>query len=144
MTTTGPFTIDLTARESRTAEATLDDAFFAALDQSEILGGKVHVSITTKPCAGLQKVSISLSGFVRTPCDRCLAPVEISVQTTGEISVGYEDDEAGDEDTIRVSARETACDISWEIYETAVLALPVARRHAEGECDSEVSAYICE
>lgn len=144
MATTSPLLIDLTARESRTVETTLDDAFFTALDQNEILGGQVSVSLTVHPRAGLQQVGISLSGTVRTQCDRCLAPVEMPVEATGECSIGYESDEAGDDDTIRVSGRETACDIAWQVYETIVLALPIARHHAEGECDPEVAGYICE
>lgn len=144
MATTGPFLIDLAARESRTEEVEIGDDFFAALDQSEILGGRLDVRLTVRPRAGLQQVGIVLAGTVRTLCDRCLAPVEIAVEATGEIAIGYEGDEAGDDDTIRVSARETTRDIAWEVYETAALALPAMRHHAEGECDPEVAGYISE
>lgn len=144
MTTTHPLLIDLTAREDRRAETVLTDDFFAGLDQQEILGGELRAIIATHPCAGLQQVELSLEGRVRTLCDRCLSPVELPVAATGRCSIGYEDDEAGDEDTLRVAARETVYDLGWQIYETALLALPVARCHARGDCDPDVAGRIQE
>lgn len=123
----------------------LDDSFFASLDQDEILGGNVEVMLNAREKAdGVYQLKYTLAGTVKVQCDRCLGKMEISVEAGNEVGLCHEDSDrgaadAGDGNDVNVIPPGTRYyDVSWDIYETIVLSLPIQRVHEERQCDESM------
>ena len=119
----------------------LDDAFFEALDQDEILGGSIEVEALVRfGAADTFTFSYTLSGRVSVPCDRCLDPVSLPIEVKDRVKVAYRDDndEAIDADLTVIPYSQLNYDMAWDIYELILLNLPLRRIHSEGECNADM------
>ena len=104
--------------------------FFQMFGNSEILDADVNVEVRVHK-EGKQKVEavLCLQGTLTVPCDRCLEPVDIPVDTEpsevftpGEVLSDW--------------------DLSQAVYDYACLSLPLQRTHAEGECDPHTVRFL--
>lgn len=118
----------------------LNDTFFRALEQDEILGGSVEVDVVVRfGAADTFTFSYTLSGQVSVPCDRCLDPVLLSVEVNDRLKVAYRDnDEAIDADLTVIPYSQLNYDMAWDIYELLLLNLPLQRIHSSGECNADM------
>lgn len=135
-----PYRIDLEAavREAKLLTLNANNDFFAALDQQEILGGDLNVTIGVKLMSGgIFRLSIEAEGTVSVVCDRCLEPVELEVSTHDERDVASFDAIEPPVDMVSVN-RDGTYDTTWDVYETVVLSLPIQRTHEEGACNPEM------
>ena len=128
-------------------EFNVGDAFFQGLDQDEIKGGDVSVSLAAREVAGdIFRLEFRFEGMVQVLCDRCLEPVEIDVEGEDELRLCYEDNELSaeleDSDVVILSPRATDYNFAWELYEMIALALPMQRVHQPGGCNDEMLAQI--
>ncbi len=122
----------------------LEDSFFGQLDQSEITGGDLAVSIRiSQRTPQIYRATISVEGTVTVACDRCLAPLSLPIATSDDVILkdGPAEDSDSDE-TIYIEDRSGLYDFSWLIYEISETALPLQRVHEEGACDESVTQYI--
>ena len=81
-------------------------------------------------------------GVVYAPCDRCLADVEIPVDTSDEIAVVLGDEYSDEGDVIVVPEKEGAIDLAHVIYEFIALSLPLKLVHEPGNCDEAMMAAL--
>ena len=126
-------------------ELALDDAFFAGLDQDEILGGQctATVDITTRETGA--SLRISVSGTVKVICDRCLDPMDVELEPFEDQVLLKLAPEAGEDDNaIYVAEANPVFDLGWLLYELIAVRLPVVHSHAEGECNPEMEAILNE
>lgn len=132
------------AEAAKGLDIDLTDRFFADLEQEEISGGDVHTHITVRASAGnIYKVEIELEGEVTVPCDRCLDPLALSVNATETIKVkDANPEECDDGEILYLNAGLPTIDLSWQLYEIIVTALPMQRMHPEGECNQDMIGYI--
>lgn len=132
------------AEATKGIDIELTDRFFADLEQEEISGGDVHTHITVRASAGnIYKVEIELEGEVTIPCDRCLDPLTLSVEASETLKVKDADpEECDDIEILYLNAGQPTINLSWQVYEIIVTALPMQRTHPEGECNSEMIGYI--
>ncbi len=127
------------AEKGERIEIELADRFFADLEQEEISGGDVHVSIAVQSSADtVYKVQIAAEGRVTVSCDRCLDPLDLDV--TAEDIVYVKDDEPGEGDSPEMLYTETdgTCDLSWCVYEIVETSLPMQRVHDIEDCNSDM------
>ncbi|MBR1652382.1 MAG: DUF177 domain-containing protein [Alloprevotella sp.] len=122
----------------------LDDAFFQALDQSEILGGDVEATVSARQTAGgIYQLRLSARGQVSTQCDRCLDPVSLPVETEDTLRAVHDDEDFASEAELLLTDRlSDDADLRWTLYELIVTALPLERCHAEGDCNPDMVARI--
>ena len=66
-------------------------------------------------------------GEITVPCDRCLEPLELSVDTGFSLDFSPEGDEL---------------DFNQEVYDYICTALPMQRVHPEGECNQETTKFL--
>lgn len=126
-------------------QQTLGDDYFAALEQEEILGGRVEVEVKVKATTtDTFDISLRAKGEATVACDRCLEPLSLPVEAKAQFTLRCTESEADTDDTdvIAIPFTATTYDLSWDIYETIALALPLQRVHAEGGCNEEVTRYI--
>jgi uncharacterized metal-binding protein YceD (DUF177 family) len=123
----------------------LGDDFFKIIEATDITNGKVEVTVDVIRVASAFEIRFHTEGVVAVECDRCLAGVELPIEADNKLIVtfGKEYSETSDEH-ITVSEEEGTTNIAWFMYEFIVLALPMKRVHAAGECDEEMASKLRE
>lgn len=107
----------------------LDDAFFHAIEKSEVLGGQVNVQARLNLREEDFDLQIAVDGVVQVTCDRCLDPMDIPVHAE-------ENDWEWDEEPV------TCLDLEWLAYELIVVNLPLVHSHQPGGCNPQMAALL--
>ena len=145
------FKIDLKAltEEATSLAFQLDDSYFGALSDAEIKGGSLHVSGSIRKAVGFFELLFDISGTVRIPCDRCLDDMDQPVETqlrlvaklvASELVAGSPDED----DIVMVDERDGVLDLSWFIYESIALAVPIQHVHQPGDCNDAMMRVLSE
>ena len=145
------FKIDLKAltEEVTSLAFQLDDSYFGALSDAEIKGGSLHVSGSIRKAVGFFELLFDISGTVRIPCDRCLDDMDQPVETqlrlvaklvASELVAGSPDED----DIVMVDERDGVLDLSWFIYESIALAVPIQHVHQPGDCNDAMMRVLSE
>lgn len=135
----------------------LTNEFFSQYEEFPIIGGDVDVQVDVhKVSFGHFILNIELSGSIEIPCDRCLDPMTVEIESEGELKVRYGmdiqmggetystiDDESSEYDFTLMS-NDTTLDLSWSLYELVELALPLQNIHPEGECNTNMEDLLQE
>lgn len=131
------FKIDLKGltTEATALEFDLDKGFFDALDQTEVEGGALHVSLSIRKASGFFELQFHTVGTVDIVCDRCLDLMEQPIETDNRLTVKLGSTASEDDDTVTVDENEGILDTSWYIYEFIALAIPIQHVHATGKCN---------
>lgn len=118
---------------------TLDDAFFASLDQDEIHGGEVNVTLKVDQRAGdAYRFAYHIEGTVRVTCDRCLEDVSMPVDFDDVIFVAHGDSEDDNGETLIIPFSQLTYENDWDMYELINVHLPIQHVHPEGECNPDM------
>ena len=148
------FKIDLKAitEDTTPLEFELTDGYFNALSDAEIKGGSLHVSGSIRKAVGFFELHLDISGTVRIPCDRCLddmnQPIETQLQLVAKLvspdQLGKGSGNSEDEDLVRVDETDGILDLSWPLYETVALAVPIQHVHQPGDCNDAMMRVLTE
>ncbi|MBR1877421.1 MAG: DUF177 domain-containing protein [Paludibacteraceae bacterium] len=119
----------------------LDDDFFASIEKTEILGGKVSAQATLNLREEDYSLRIAVHGTVNVVCDRCLDPMPLEIDDEQEIF--SEDEEDANSDTFDHSAsRHATVNLSWLAYEIACINIPLVHCHPEGGCNPQMDLLL--
>ena len=122
----------------------IDDNFFSAIE-GLIRRGNIQTTVECTSAASIYKFQISSLGTVIVPCDRCLADLELRIETTDELTVKLGSEHSDEGDCVIVPETEGYIDLAQYIYEFIVLAMPITCTHEPGKCDEtmilELSRY---
>lgn len=144
MSVSVPYIIDLLAlrgnAESR--HYVLDNVFFSSLEGSHIDGGDVVADVVVMPHGGSYNLHVAVEGEVRVSCDRCLEPMDIAIQGEDSIKVVLGDADSDDGETVTVDQTRGTLDVSWHIYETVALQIPLMHAHLDGECNQAMARLL--
>ena len=148
------FKIDLKAlsEDITSLEYELTDDYFSALKDADIQGGSLHVSGSILKAVGFFELLLDISGTVRIPCDRCLEDMEQPIETQLRLVAKLvERDQLGEgsgdtqqDDLILVDEGEGLIDLSWYIYESIALAVPIQHVHQPGDCNDAMMRVLDE
>ena len=122
----------------------LDDEFFGALDGAEVQSGALHVSGSIRKATGFYELQLDISGTVRIPCDRCLDPMEQSIDTSLQLVAKLGSEYQEQDDIIVVDETEGILHTAWFIYESVALAIPIQHVHQPGDCNAAMSEKLAE
>ena len=138
------FKIDLKGLtdEVTALEWNLDKDFFDALDQTEVEGGALHVSLSIRKASGFFELQFHTVGTVDITCDRCLDLMEQPIETDNQLVVKLGTATPEDDDTVTVDENEGILDTSWFIYEFIALAIPIQHVHAPGKCNPAMTKAL--
>ncbi len=120
----------------------VDDAFFLAVHGSEITRGNLDVELNVRQRAEAYELIFHIQGQVAVPCDRCLEPVEIPIETDYVLKAKLGEEYEDDGDIVTVPYEDGIINVAWHIYEIAALEIPLRHVHPDGLCarDFEESA----
>lgn len=117
----------------------LDDAFFEALDQDEITGGDVDVTLSIKKGAGdFYHFNYTMKGHARVLCDRCLEEVSLAVDFSDSVQIAHGDPEDDNGDAIIIPFSQLTYDTAWDMYELIDVHFPLQHVHPDGECNPDM------
>ena len=137
----GSLHVDLLAASKR-ADAvaiSLDDSFFSSLEQEELTGGKLTATFRVREQAGdYFAVTMTVQGEVSTLCDRCLDTVSFPVDADDQFLVYFGGGEPDNDEAYVLEGPSNVFDLSWRVYETVLLSLPLQRVHPIEECNPEM------
>ena len=138
------FKIDLKGltAEVTTLDFDLDNAFFNALDETEVESGSLHVSLSIRKASGFFELIFHTVGTVDIVCDRCLDLMEQPIETDNRLVVKFGSTDSEDDDTVIVDENEGILDTSWFIYEFIALAIPIQHVHAPGKCNPAMTKAL--
>lgn len=115
----------------------LDDDFFAAID-GLIQRGNITTEVDCKNTGSMFKFMIHSKGIIIVPCDRCLADLELRIDTTDELVVKLGEEYSDEGDCVIVPEAEGCIDLAQFIYEFIALSMPITCCHEPGKCDDSM------
>lgn len=118
----------------------LDDAFFASLEKTEILGGKVSAQATLNLREEDYSLKIAVHGTVDVVCDRCLDPMPLEIDDEQEIF--SEDEVFPDETGKTLDGKGQIVNLQWLAYEIASINIPLVHCHPEGGCNPQMDLLL--
>ena len=148
------FKIDLKAlsEDITSLEYELTDDYFSALNDADIQGGSLHVSGSIRKAVGFFELLLDISGTVRIPCDRCLddmdQPIKTNLRQVVKLVPADQIEEGSgsslQDDLVMVDENEGVLDITWTLYETIALAVPIQHVHQPGDCNDAMMRVLTE
>lgn len=121
----------------------LDKQFFENMEFSDARNADIDVALKVVYRNDIYAFHFEFKGQITVPCDRCLDDLAIDVDTSYEISVEYGDDYNDDSDDLLVIPHgDNSLNVSYMIYDSVVLAIPLKHVHPLGKCNKTMSAIL--
>ena len=117
-------------------------------DEHETEKGKFSVSMDLAYTGTLTTMIFHISGVVETPCDRCLAQIDMPIEGDYEIIVKFGNPDETTDEVIVVDPESNGLDLGKHIYDFVLLTIPISRRIPGCEtsesppCDMTVLSYL--
>lgn len=113
----------------------LGSDFFDTIEGTEITQGDVHVDVSIRKTIHFSEVRFHATGTVEVPCHRCLDPMDVNVDTGMMLTVKIGTEYSEEDELIVLAENDQILDLSWFVYESIMLSLPVKHVHAPGKCN---------
>ncbi len=138
--------IDITpmAPESNNKQFSLTHDYFKSLDQDDISDGNVFVKVCVHPQSeDYCRLDYKITGHVVVACDRCLDPVTYAIDVTDSVILYFGKGEPTNKDAHILSPTSNHYELSWDVYESIELSLPIRRIHKnKNECNPDMLRFI--
>lgn len=124
-----------------------DKEFFARFENNEILDAGLNVALSVDKRPECIDIECDMDGTITVPCDRCLAPVAVRVSACASFRLRMKGGNStldDDREEVFLSEGSDIIDLSQDVYDFSLLALPLQRFHSEGECDKAALDYLSE
>ncbi len=121
----------------------LDKQFFASMENADVRDADISVHLTVEYRHDVYGLTFAISGTVTLLCDRCLDDLVVPIDTSYRLMVRYGDDYCDDSDELLVIPHnDNYLNVSYMIYDTVVLAIPIKHVHPLGGCNRQMSALL--
>jgi len=112
----------------------VDDSFFKEFENSPIKSGQIKADLELEKKYDNLVLSFSLSGKVKTECDRCTAIVDFPIDFHNELIIKYDENTREEGDVIYIHPDEHEINIASYLYENIILSLPIIKVF---DCDTK-------
>lgn len=121
----------------------MDSAFFKNMDNADILSADINVHLDMVKKHEAYDCTFHCTGSLQVPCDRCLDPLTLDVDTTYHIIVRHGDnyDDATD-DVLVIPYSDTYLNVAYLLYDTILLTIPLRHVHPQGKCNKAMVAML--
>lgn len=120
----------------------ITDAFFETFEYSIIQNGNVHIDFTLDKKDTMMVGEFQLEGRVKTACDRCNDPIEVSIEGEFRLVYKFDTEESEDESLVIIYPEEYELHIKESLLEFMSVLLPSRTVHPEDECNEEMLKYL--
>ena len=140
------FKIDLKAltEDVTSLDWPIDNRFFEQLDGAQLQAGSLHVSGSIRKAVGFYELLLHTEGTVSVACDRCLEPMDQPIVADLRLAVKLGSANTEDDDVVTIDETEPVIDLSWYIYESIALAVPIQHVHQPGDCNDAMMRVLNE
>lgn len=115
---------------------TIGKEFFENMENTDIVNADIHVHMDMEVRNGAYECEFHCEGTLEVPCDRCLDPMEIPVDTIYKVTVRYgEDYDDGADNLLVIPYSNTFLNVAYMLYDTLLLTVPLRHVHAPGKCN---------
>lgn len=121
----------------------LGKQFFADMESADIRDADLNVKLVVVHKNDHYDLTFSIAGEVTLLCDRCLDDLYFPIETSYHIIVKYGDDYRDDSDEfLEIPESDSYLNVSYMIYDTVSLAIPMKHVHPLGKCNRAMSALL--
>lgn len=138
------FNVPLKMLPEGTSEFTyhLDKKFFETMENTDVRGADLDVKLTVVNKHDIYSLDFQIAGTVTLLCDRCLDDLVIEIAPTYATAVKYGDDYSETDDLLIIPWSDQTLNVSYMIYDSVVLAIPLKHVHPLGKCNRAMSALL--
>ena len=120
----------------------LGKQFFVNMESEDIHDADLKVELKVTHKNDIYNLAFHITGTVTLICDRCLDDLVHPIDTTYDIAVKFGDDYSETDDMLIIPDSDNYLNVSYIIYDTASLAIPVKHVHPLGKCNRAMSALL--
>ena len=120
----------------------LGKQFFVNMESADIHDADLTVRLTVTHKHDIYNLAFHVTGTVTLICDRCLDDLIHPIDATYDIAVKYGDDYSETDELLIIPESENWLNVSYMIFDTASLAIPVKHVHPLGKCNRAMSALL--
>ena len=117
--------------------------FFKNMENPDVISSdvKVHMDLDKKNDA--YECTFHCKGTLQVPCDRCLDPLDLEVDSDYHITVRYgEDYDDVSDELLTIPYSDTYLNVAYMLYDTIVLSIPLRHVHPMGKCNRAMAAAL--
>ena len=117
-------------------------------DQPDVEKGSFNVTMNLHRSTGITTLYFQINGLVDTPCDRCMAEIQMPVKGDYDIIVKFGDPKETTDEVIFVHPEASDLNVGSHIYDFILLSIPISRRIPDCEsspnppCDMTVLSIL--
>lgn len=121
----------------------IDSEFFKNMENTDVHAADVKVHMDLEKRGDAYDCAFHCTGKLQVPCDRCLEPLDIDVDTVYHIIVKYGDeyDDASD-DILIIPQQNTSLNVAYMLYDTLLLTIPIRHVHPAGKCNRAMAEVL--
>ncbi len=128
---------------THTFEYHLDKQFFVNMESQDVRDADLNVVLTVKYDGEVYALDFAITGEVVLLCDRCLDELHYPIEASYKVTVKYGEDYNDDSDEVlEIPAGDASLNVSYMIYDTVTLAIPIKHVHPLGKCNRAMSAAL--
>lgn len=121
----------------------LGPEFFSNMENTDIHGANLEVKLTVVYARDIYELSFHITGDIVLLCDRCLDEMTQPVDATYNINVQYGADyDDSNDNLLIIPESDRDLNVSYMIYDTVVLEIPIKHVHPAGKCNRQMSAML--
>jgi len=117
-------------------------------DQHETEKGTFTVRMLLERTGGITTLYFNMNGIVDTPCDRCMAQINLPVEGEYQVIVKFGDPTESTDEVVVVDPESPALNVGTHIYDFILLSIPISRRipgcdsSENPPCDMTVLSFL--
>ncbi|ROT21558.1 DUF177 domain-containing protein [Muribaculaceae bacterium Isolate-110 (HZI)] len=120
----------------------LDKQFFVNMESTDVHDADLEVRLTVVHKHDMYNLAFHITGTVTLICDRCLDDLILPIDVTYDIAVKYGDDYDETDELLIIPQTDLTLNVSYMIYDTVSLAIPLKHVHPMGKCNRAMSALL--
>jgi len=117
----------------------LNNEFFVEFENSPVKSGKFEARLDLEKKSNLIKLDFDIQGSLGTPCDRCLADIDLPLHMEDHLIIKYTDEARVEEEVIYITRDTDHINVAKFLYECICLNLPLIKVY---DCREE-EPYPC-
>ena len=120
----------------------LGKQFFVNMESADIHDADLTVKLTVTHKHDIYNLAFHVFGTVTLICDRCLDDLIQPIDATYDIAVKFGEDYSETDELLVIPESDNYLNVSYMIYDTASLAIPVKHVHPLGKCNRAMSPLL--
>ncbi len=117
--------------------------FFKNMENTDVVFADVKVHLDLLKKNDTYDCTFHCKGMIQVPCDRCLDPLDLDVDTEYHVVVKYGDSyDDGADNLLVIPYSSIYLNVAYILYDTILLTIPLRHVHPMGKCNRAMAAVL--